>query len=40
MKIRLLEVGFNKLTGYVGDVEFKEGVSVEELSEREINAIS
>ena len=40
MKIRLLEVGFNKINGFVGDIEFENGVSIEDVTTREANAIA
>tara|TARA_R110000851_G_C13102760_1_gene569261 strand:- start:42923 stop:43468 length:546 start_codon:yes stop_codon:yes gene_type:complete len=37
--IKLLEVGFDNITGLVGEHEFKEGVSVEELTSREADVL-
>jgi hypothetical protein len=40
MKIRIDEVGYDKLTGPFGIVEFKDGVSVDDVSRTEINLLS
>ncbi|WP_026610714.1 hypothetical protein [Methylocaldum szegediense] len=39
-KIRLIEPGFESFTGNFGGAEFVDGVSVENLSKREVNQIS
>lgn len=40
MKVRILTKGFEKLTGYIGLIEFKDGVSVNDPSPLEINNVA
>ena len=39
MKIKLTEPGFTKMTGEIGDIEFKDGVSVDDVSRTQMNRI-
>jgi len=40
MKIRLIESGFEKMTGWFGPVEFKDGVSVDDVTQVQANRLA
>lgn len=40
MKIRLIEPGMKRFTGFIAEVEFKDGVSIEDVTRREADLIA